>query len=172
MLVPKPTLDGVHVLALPMHWCTVPLHHQDPQLSPSLPRSATSLYFHGLLVWVQTLLEKRVVQSRSQPVLMQLHGHHQVQHLQQWKEYHSQRNARAATMHLMWNQFDQWAAHKRWATAPLTQSSTIESSVVHVVDYRPLRPLTVVHGWPAGTALMMLPHKEWMENAGYKSPIM
>ena len=43
-----------------------------------------------------------------------------------------------------------WAAHKRWATAPSTQSSTIESSVVHVVDYRPLPPLTVVRGWPAG----------------------
>ena len=124
----------------------------------------------------------------------------------------------------------QWVAHKRWAAAPSTQSSTIESSVIHVVDYRPLRPLTVVRNWPAGlhrwcchaksewktrvtsrplwgewftlpktffwgaqcytcgrlspspatyrctwlaswTASMVLPRKEWMENAGYESPI-
>ena len=44
----------------------------------------------------------------------------------------------------------QWAARKSSATAPSTQSSTIESSIVHVVDYRPLRPLTVVRDWPAG----------------------
>ena len=30
------------------------------------------------------------------------------------------------------------------------QSSTIESSVVHVVDYRPLPPLNVLCSWPAG----------------------
>ena len=43
-----------------------------------------------------------------------------------------------------------WAARKRWAAGPSTQSSTIESSVVHVVDYRPRQPLTVVRGSPAG----------------------
>ena len=46
-----------------------------------------------------------------------------------------------------------WVACKRWATAPSNtamQSSTIESSIVHVVDYRPLWPLTVVRGRPAG----------------------
>ena len=43
-----------------------------------------------------------------------------------------------------------WAAHKHWATAPSTQSFTIQSSVVHVVNYRLLLPLTVVCGWPAG----------------------
>ena len=42
------------------------------------------------------------------------------------------------------------AARKRWAAAPLMQTFTRESSVVRVVDYCPLLPLTVVHGWPAG----------------------
>ena len=40
----------------------------------------------------------------------------------------------------------QRAARKRWAAAPSTQSSAIESSVVHVVDYHPRRPFTVVRG--------------------------
>ena len=46
--------------------------------------------------------------------------------------------------------FWQWVARKCWAAAPSTQSSTIESSVVHVADYRLLPPLTVVRGWPPG----------------------
>ena len=64
-----------------------------------------------------------------------------------------------------------WAARKCWATAPSTQSSTRESSVVHMVDYRPLQPTyrcTRLAGW---TASMVLPRKEWMENMGYESPI-
>ena len=35
------------------------------------------------------------------------------------------------------------------AAAPLTQSSIIESSIVHV-NYHPLPPLTILRGWPSG----------------------
>ena len=44
----------------------------------------------------------------------------------------------------------QWVPRKHWAAAQSTQSSTIESNIVHVVDYCPRQPLTVVRGWPAG----------------------
>ena len=57
-----------------------------------------------------------------------------------------------------------WQHHRR-------SPSTIESSVVHVVDYRPLPPTyrcTRLAGW---TTSMVLPRKEWTENAGYESPI-
>ena len=49
-----------------------------------------------------------------------------------------------------WCYLSQWVARKHWAAAPSTQSSTVESSIVHVVDYCLLPPLNVVCGWPAG----------------------
>ena len=65
----------------------------------------------------------------------------------------------------------QWAARKRWATAPSTQSSTIESSIVHVSIIARSHHLPLYAAGRLDCVDGAAICKEWMENAGYESPI-